>query len=95
MILFQIISGVRMFLRLLACLVLVSCVLSWIVPAYSKVRQALDRVVQPLCDPFRRLLFRLTRRYMTFDLSPFLALLALSVVNGLLGRLQYAVLGIF
>ena len=95
MILYQVISGVRMFLRLLACLVIVSCVLSWVLPSYSKVRQFLDRIVQPLCAPFRLLLFRLTRRNMMFDLSPFLALLVLSIADGLLGRLQYAVLGIF
>lgn len=95
MILYQIIGGVSMFLRLLSVLIIIQCVLSFLVPSYSGVMRFLDRIVQPLLAPIRRLIFSLTHRSMMFDFSPFIALILLSLLQGLLSRLQFAALGIF
>ena len=95
MILYQILGGVGLFLRLLSALVIIQCVLSFLVPSYSGIMRFLDRIVQPLLAPIRGLIFSLTRRSMMFDFSPFLALILHSLWQGLLSRLQFAALGIF
>jgi YggT family protein len=40
----------------LTILVLIWAVLSWILPPYNPWREALDRIVEPMIRPFRRLI---------------------------------------
>lgn len=41
--------------NLLILLIFVWAILSWIVPPYNPVREALDRIVEPMLAPIRRL----------------------------------------
>jgi YggT family protein len=52
--------------NVLLMLVFVSVILSWVLPPYHPVREAIDRIVDPLLNPIRRIMPAVG----TFDFSP-------------------------
>lgn len=67
-------------IRLLTIVVIVDVVLSYFMDPYHPVRRTLDRVVNPMLAPIRRLLPRTSG----IDFSPVILVLALFVLNQIL-----------
>jgi uncharacterized protein YggT (Ycf19 family) len=86
-VLVQIYQGVSVFLSILKYALIVYCVLSWFASPINRLYVLLSRVVDPLLAPFRMLSARLIRRGLRFDPSVIFALVALQVVEHLVGRL--------
>lgn len=78
-----IIQLVNLVAELLALLVIVQTILSWVVSPYHPVRQILDRFVDPLLAPIRRVLPPLGM----FDFSPIVFIIVVQAVASILTRL--------
>ena len=74
----------------LICLVILSCVLPWFLPAHHRILRLVDRIVEPVVSPVRGWTYRLWRG--PFDISPWLVLLLLSLLQGFVQRWRYAAL---
>ncbi len=90
MILYHLLGGVNLLIRLLICLVILSCVLPWFLPVHHRVLRMVDRIVEPVVSPVRAWTYRLWRG--PFDISPWLVLLLLSLLQGFVQRWRYAAL---
>lgn len=65
---------------LLTILVVIHAILSWFMPPYHPVREALDRIVAPLLAPIRRLVPMAGM----FDLSPLIFILLVQFLSQVL-----------
>jgi YggT family protein len=76
----SIIDVVILLINLLTILVIVHVVLTWVLSPYHPVREILDRIVEPMLSPIRRV--------MPFtgglDFSPFVLLLLIQLTGRLL-----------
>jgi YggT family protein len=63
--------------------VIVSAILSFFLPPYHPVREALDRIIEPFLIPIRRLVPMVG----TFDFSPLILILAVQLITGILVKL--------
>lgn len=63
----------------LSWIVIIDVVLSYFVPPFNPLRSMLDRIVQPMLDPIRRVLPPTGM----LDFSPLLLLIILQVLNNL------------
>jgi YggT family protein len=63
--------------------VVVSVVLSFFLPPYHPVREALDRIIEPFLVPIRRLVPMVGN----FDFSPLILILAVQLITGILVKL--------
>ncbi|MCL5428672.1 MAG: YggT family protein [Chloroflexi bacterium] len=70
--------------NVLTILVIVHVLLTWVLAQYHPVRETVDRIVEPMLSPIRRMLPPMGG----LDLSPFVLLLLIQ----LLGRLLISVL---
>jgi YggT family protein len=76
-VLVTVVSGV---IRILTLVIVVNAVLSFVMDPYHPVRQTLDRIVEPMLSPIRRLLPQTG----PVDLSPLVLLIVLQVVDRVL-----------
>ncbi len=76
-VLVTVVSGV---IRILTLVIVVNAVLSFVMDPYHPVRQTLDRIVEPMLSPIRRLLPQTG----PVDLSPLVLLILLQVVDRVL-----------
>ena len=67
-------------IRLFTLVVIIDVVLSYFVPPYHPVRKALDRIIEPLLRPIRRVL----PATVGIDFSPMVLILGLLLLNMLL-----------
>ena len=79
---------------ILTILIIIRAIMSWVPDLnyrYRDFSRFLDKVTSPVIAPFRRIL----SPYRTggIDLSPMLAIIALRVAQGLLGRLLVGIMG--
>jgi YggT family protein len=80
----SIVELIILLINLLTILVIVDVVLTWVLSPYHPLRETLDRIVEPMLMPIRRVL-----PYMGgLDFSPFILLLIIQ----LLGRLLISLL---
>jgi YggT family protein len=82
-------EGLGYFVNFLELLILVRCILSWLPMNMNSPFVALIyRLTEPLLAPIRTLLYRspLGGPGMTLDISPFLLMLILQGVYGLIGK---------
>ena len=93
MILYHLLGGVNLLLRLLICLVILSCAFSWFLPVHPRAVRLLARIVEPMLSPVRAGPLRVWRG--PFDISPWIVLLLLSLLQGFVQRWRYAALGLF
>ena len=93
MILYHLLGGVNLLLCLLICLVILSCALSWFLPVHHRAVRLVDRIVEPVLSPVRAWTFRIWRG--PFDISPWIVVLLLSLLQGVVQRWRYAALGLF
>jgi YggT family protein len=66
--------------QILILLVFVSVILSFFMPPYHPVRQAIDRIIDPLLAPIRRVIPLVGM----FDFSPLILMLLIQVVDWIL-----------
>jgi YggT family protein len=69
--------------RALEFLVLADIILSYFMSPYHQIRQTLDRIVQPMLNPIRRILPATGR----IDWSPLVLLIGLQVLEGIISTL--------
>jgi YggT family protein len=63
--------------------VVISVVISFFLPPYHPVREALDRIIEPFLIPIRRLVPMAGN----FDFSPLILILAVQLITGILVKL--------
>jgi YggT family protein len=66
--------------NVLSMLVFVSVVLSWVLPPYHPVREAIDRIIDPLLSPIRRILPSAGM----FDFSPLVLMILIQFTSQIL-----------
>jgi len=66
--------------NILLILIFLSVILSWILPPYHPVREAIDRIVDPLLNPIRRILPAIG----TFDFSPLVLMIIIQFASQIL-----------
>jgi YggT family protein len=71
---------------ILIVLVFLSVILSYFMDPYHPVRQGVDRIVEPLLSPIRRIVPLVGM----FDFSPFILMILIQLVSGLLVRLLFS-----
>ena len=74
---------INMISQIFIWIVIASAILSFFLPPYHPVREALDRIVEPFLNPIRRLVPMAG----TFDFSPLILILAVQLIAGLLIKL--------
>ena len=74
---------VRTLFDLLSFAVIIDSVLSFVLPPFHPIRSFMDRIVQPLLNPFRRIIPPIGG----LDLSPIALLLVIQLVETLILRL--------
>lgn len=85
---YNILSGVSIFLRVINYAILGYCLCSWILPPTNRIYALLRNLSWPFIAPFRGLSMKLMYRFgLRLDLSPWFAIMALQVANSLLWRL--------
>ena len=70
---------------ILIVLVFLSIILSYIMDPYHPIRQGVDRIVEPLLSPIRRIVPLVGM----LDFSPFILIILIQVVSGFLVRLLF------
>lgn len=80
----SIVELIILLINLLTILVIVDVVLTWVLSPYHPLRETLDRIVEPMLMPIRRVLPNMGG----LDFSPFILLLIIQ----LLGRLLISLL---
>ena len=66
--------------NILLILIFLSVILSWVLPPFHPVREALDRIVDPLLNPIRRIMPAVG----TFDFSPLVLMLIIQFASQIL-----------
>lgn len=89
--LYNVFLGISYFIRILSYALVIYCILSWILPPYHKVMQFFSRIVDPMLNPVRRVMFRIFPR-MPLDLSPIALSMLLSFATRLLWRVYVMLL---
>lgn len=77
---------VSLLTTLLIVLIIIWAVVSWILPPYHPLREALDRVIDPMLAPIRRVM------PMTgaLDLSPMILIILIELIARILTSLLYS-----
>ena len=65
---------------ILVLLVFIWAILSWILPPYHPVREALDRIMEPLLAPIRRVIPMAG----TIDFSPMILMILIEIISRVL-----------
>jgi YggT family protein len=71
---------ISMMSNLLIILIFVWVILSWILPPYHPVREALDRIVEPMLVPIRRIVPMVGM----MDFSPMILMILIELISGVL-----------
>lgn len=92
MVLFQIIQGIQIFIRIVQVALIIYCILTWIVSRDSEIMRFLGRFIEPLLWPIQKLLYRFTRNPLILSFSPLILSVLLDLLSRLLSLLAYRVL---
>jgi|APMed6443717190_1056831.scaffolds.fasta_scaffold06973_4 YggT family protein len=71
---------IQLLAQILTWMVIASALLSFFLPPYHPVREALDRIIDPLLNPIRRVVPMAGM----FDFSPLILILAIDLVSRIL-----------
>jgi YggT family protein len=71
---------IRLIAQILTWIVIASALLSFFLPPYHPVREALDRIVDPMLNPIRRVVPTAG----AFDFSPLILILAIDLLSRVL-----------
>ena len=86
-------QGIQIFMRVIEFAIFAYCIASWIVRPDAPIYRLLERFVWPFISPFRPIGAYLMRMGLRIDLSPFIAIIALQFLNGLIMRLYGLIIG--
>jgi uncharacterized protein YggT (Ycf19 family) len=75
---------INIIFNLATAIVLLYVVATWIVKPNSQILNILNRVAEPIIQPFRPIAAKLTQKGVMLDLSPVLAVIGLSIVRWVL-----------
>ncbi len=78
-----VVSFIRLIFQLLTLIIFVDVILSFFMPPYHKVRQVLDKIVDPMLQPIRRIIPAIGN----IDFSPIVLLLVLQLMEYLILRI--------
>lgn len=93
MTLYAIFKAATLFLRVIEIATLAYCVLSWFVSSSNALFRWLHSFIAPFVAPFRRIgMWIIRRTRIPFDLSFWLAIIAIDLIQNLLWRIYYALL---
>ena len=73
-------------IQLVVLLVIVQVVLSYFMDPYHPIRSFLDRLVEPMLRPIRRIMPRVGM----IDFSPLILIIGLQILDSIIGRLLYS-----
>ncbi|HRN50509.1 MAG TPA: YggT family protein [Anaerolineales bacterium] len=73
-------QAIGLFFRILSWIVIIDIVLGYFLPPYHSLRQALDRIVEPMLAPIRRILPPMGM----FDFSPLVLLILLQILSAII-----------
>ena len=76
-------TAVRLIFQILTFIVIVDALVSFILPPYHAVRTFLDRIVEPMLKPIRRIM----PTFGGLDFSPVILILLLNLIEYLLIRI--------
>lgn len=71
---------IQMIFRIIAFVIIVDALLSFVLPPFNPVRSFLDKIVEPMLNPIRRIIPNIGG----FDLSPIALLLLLQLIEYLI-----------
>ncbi|MDD2647598.1 MAG: YggT family protein [Eubacteriales bacterium] len=91
MVIYTIYSWVYRIVSLISFILFAYCILSWFLPPQNKLMQFLARIIEPILEPFRRLLRKRFGWNMPIDFSPILLGFALQLIMYLLQLLVRAI----
>ncbi len=91
-ILFGLYNGVHVFIRLLTGILFVYALMTWFVRPDSKIYRVFYNFCSPIVAPFRGISEKLIRAGLRVDLSVWMAMIALRIIDNLLLRLILAIL---
>ena len=74
--------------QILILLIIVSVILSYFMDPYHPIRRGLDRIVEPMLTPIRRVVPLIGM----LDISPLILIILIQVVGNLLKRLLFALI---
>lgn len=93
MTLYAIFKAATLFLRVIEIAILVYCVMSWFVRSSNPVFRWLHGFISPFVMPFRRIsMWIIQKSRIPFDLSFWLAIIAIDIVKNVLWRIYYSLL---
>ena len=78
-----VVSFIRLIFQYLTLIIFVDVILSFFMPPYHKVRQLLDKIVDPMLQPIRRIIPAIGN----IDFSPIVLLLVLQLMEYLILRI--------
>lgn len=78
-----VVSFIRLIFQLLTLIIFVDVIISFFMPPYHKVRQVLDKIVDPMLQPIRRIIPAIGN----IDFSPIVLLLVLQLMEYLILRI--------
>ena len=80
------ITFINVLQQVLVLLVIVSVILSYFMDPYHPIRQGVDRIVEPLLSPIRRIVPLVGM----LDFSPLVLIILIQIISGLLVRLLFS-----
>ncbi len=86
MVIFYLVRFVGITEQVLVLLVIASAVLSYFMPPYHQVRQMIDRIVEPMLAPIRRVVPLLG----SLDFSPLVLIILIQILSTAIINLLYA-----
>ena len=93
MTLFVILKAATLFLRVIEVAILAYCVLSWFMPTTNPLFRWLHNFISPFVSPFRRLgMWFIQRTRIPVDLSYWIAMIVLHILQNVLWRIYFALL---
>ena len=85
----KILTGISYFCNIITALLVIYCLMTWFVRPDSPIYTFIHRLVEPFVAPFRPLALRLMEKGFMIDISVFLAIIAIRVVQSLLWNIAY------
>jgi len=78
---------IQFIFQILSIIIIVNAVLSFFMSPFHPIRQALDRIVNPMLAPIRRIVPSIGM----IDISPLILLILIQIVNSLLSNLLLSI----
>ena len=88
-VIYQIYIGVHQFIRILSGALFIYALMTWFVRPDAKIYRIFSRFCDPLLTPFRPLGRKLIQMGLRVDLSVFMAVIALQIIDNIVMRILF------